>query len=380
MYDVVCVRNVVGGNCLAIGVNINEFMGLVRVRLVDAVQEKCEDLMQTVGHTVETFPESWIVRIGTVDNVWSPFEVDWEMVEIALAKRLSRQTKELPEPGTIQHVHRYSSCLPSTNFDRTRFQIKRSETGSSDGLFPTKLLPSGYYIGEFLGIRKGLDEYNGKSKNILKLFQRPTHTDFGITTTKKRSPGKCYVDGTSKKTSSFLRHVNQARLWPSRFKTRKVGALTSTRPGVANCEYIQIQDRLYLRTTKPVPPEKELLYAPWIDQPHFSDESKILDEEAEEEDDNDEDSGYDSPDITVPTPKKRRLSNEFKTPGSKGTKTPSTKGKGSEKSSAKKEKPVAGKSTSKSPRTSTTPSKKVSFGKASVTPPPKSRKSSLKKN
>eukprot|EP01059_Diplonema_ambulator_P001667 TRINITY_DN11411_c0_g1_i1.p1 TRINITY_DN11411_c0_g1~~TRINITY_DN11411_c0_g1_i1.p1 ORF type:complete len:392 (+),score=104.36 TRINITY_DN11411_c0_g1_i1:176-1351(+) len=390
MYDVVCIREEKDGGCKGIGVDVNRFMGMVRVRLVDRKHNKCEDLMQTVGDTVLTVPENWVLKIGEVAEVRDPFEVDWELVEIALSTALERQTVKPPIRGTIQHVHRCSSPLPQSEFERTLYQLRPSEVpGKFQGLYPVNPLPANYYIGEFLGDTVPLDEYSQK-EHVLQVFQKPTHNDDGMPIKYKRDlPPLHYIDGTNKRASSFVSLVNQALLWPKRFKTSAIGQLRTTRAGVANCEFVQVQDRLYLRTTKEVPPEKELLYEPWKGEPLYMKDRDVLKYErlmeAGTEAPSDSDSGSESPDITEPVKKtgkkkdlkKKKEATPKKPRQSAGTpKTPSTGRKSPRSSTGKKE----AKSPKNSPKGQTpTPKRKVSFGTHTETPPAKVRKSSLKK-
>eukprot|EP01061_Rhynchopus_euleeides_P046010 TRINITY_DN8561_c0_g1_i1.p1 TRINITY_DN8561_c0_g1~~TRINITY_DN8561_c0_g1_i1.p1 ORF type:complete len:440 (+),score=181.78 TRINITY_DN8561_c0_g1_i1:54-1322(+) len=289
---ILLVREDGGDKMLGIGLELNEYQGFTKLRLL----ENDEDTEMEVGPTqsgetanmratlrVECVPSFWCVRVGYFDldvvgeafDIEVPeeiFEIEWSAVERAMNRNLTRV--RLPQPGTLEYVLRSSSSRPSDNYDRELFEVKTSElctkghvTDTFVGLFAKQPLRESYCIGEYLGER--FRELTGReeSRYLFAVYEKPTHMDNGRPRTiSGKNDVLEYIDASDPETSSFLRFVNaptvdEELLTPEESETLRLDAshLLTDRPGWANASFVQIEDRIFLMTTAPVPAGKEVL-------------------------------------------------------------------------------------------------------------------------
>eukprot|EP01060_Flectonema_neradi_P011219 TRINITY_DN18321_c0_g1_i1.p1 TRINITY_DN18321_c0_g1~~TRINITY_DN18321_c0_g1_i1.p1 ORF type:complete len:310 (+),score=24.90 TRINITY_DN18321_c0_g1_i1:112-1041(+) len=270
-----CIREESGFKSLGIG--LHWFLDAVRVRIVNCSNELTGD--GTVTEKVDSIPLKYTVKID-VGDVWKEVKwqvpetviegIDWDAVKRACTPQELLKIKKAKPPafGTLPYAHRFSSSLPATSVP-LGFQLRTSELYAAghvniefNGVFTTRPLPKGFYVGEYLGKVVPISRVTAhRTPYFINIQSHDTHDSNGdkIPDCFRDSRPVCVLFAEDEATSSFIKYVNTPTLWPGLFPASKIGRLEPHRPGLVNCEFVQIQRRIYLVTSKKVPPGKELL-------------------------------------------------------------------------------------------------------------------------
>ena len=262
----------------AVGIVLNKFKGFVRLRLLERKPDANDDASDTHAYVmalpVDCFPvhecSKADVHVSEEDMGDEPdiertdavIQVPSEAKEVAFFVARNRTTSaRLPAPGTLERVFQASSPTPASRCPAP-FVLKESElceaglASGTLGVFATQDLPKGYYAGELLGETGWNVETfeDAGHRHVWPVSRKPTHcidTGVRLRHLSKKEKLSDYIDSQDPDTSSFLRFVNAAL--PG-VLVSKVGAT-----GYGNCDFVQMQERVYLRTTAKVPAGKELL-------------------------------------------------------------------------------------------------------------------------
>ena len=277
-----CVRDMTGFKSLGIGSHWHN--GVVRCRIVECV----EGNNGTVTDRIESLPEVFTVVIDR-DMVWKEtlsntpgtqvVEIDWKAIgKICSPERLSRVTCSYLEYGTLKYIRMFPSPFPATNIPPF-LEVRKSElhtaghvTEQFKGLFSTVELPKGFFVGEYCGdiVPCSYAEVHVDNKYLFGVSEEDTHSDEGQKLSDVGERKLIHLINAEDVTkSSFLRYVNSPTMWYGVFPCSEIGRMCAHRPGVVNALFIQVQQRIFLTTTKKVPPGKEILalYGPDYDLP-----------------------------------------------------------------------------------------------------------------
>ena len=297
---------------LGIGLELNEYNGFIKVRYLesdeDVAAKKSEEETRITNYMcatlrVECIPSFWCVKVGTFQNslIGEAFDIEmpedtievaWDAIERALSRNIV--TRKYPKPGTLEYVMCASSPRPSDNFDRSLFEIRPSElcgdkghvTDTFVGLFAKVDLKEGYYVGEYLGER--FEDLVGReeSRYLFAVFDKPTHTEQGrpkLVSAANKGSIVQYVDASDSETSSFIRFVNAPTIDVDCLSAEDALTLRTDlshllldRPGWANSTFVQIEDRIFLVTSCPIPAGKEILASYGDAFPIPADKRKIM--------------------------------------------------------------------------------------------------------
>eukprot|EP00754_Rhynchopus_humris_P002536 Rhum_TRINITY_DN11408_c0_g1::Rhum_TRINITY_DN11408_c0_g1_i1::g.44525::m.44525 len=260
----------------AVGIVLNKFRGFVRLRLLERKPDDDGDATHAyvMALPVDCFPvcecSNARVRVSA-EHLGKEPEIERTDVVIhipckAFVARNRTTAAPLPAPGTLARVHRASSPTPASRCPAP-FVLQESELCAAPvgvaclapgtlGVFATEDLPKEYYAGELLGETGWNVETfeDAGHRNVWPVSRKPTHsidTGLRLRHLKKSEKIADYIDSQDPETSSFLRYVNAAL--PG-VLVSKAGAT-----GFGNCEFVQMQERVYLRTTAKVAAGKELL-------------------------------------------------------------------------------------------------------------------------
>ena len=270
-----CIRDENGFRSL--GVGLHWFLGAVRVRLIECDSKLVGNGL--ISEKVESIPEKYTVKIDE-DEIWkdvkwqrpgvSVTHIEWENVKsLCTPEKLVKIKKAKPPSfGTLQYIHRFSSPLPATNLP-PGFELRTSElfhvghvSVAFNGVFSVHPLPKGYYIGEYLGKVVPTTRVGGqRTPYSIDIQTQDTHDCNGekIPDCFRENKSACVLLAEQNNNSSFIRFVNTPTLWSGLFPSSQMGRLEPHRSGLQNAKFIQIQRRLYLVTTKKIPPGKEIL-------------------------------------------------------------------------------------------------------------------------
>eukprot|EP00754_Rhynchopus_humris_P002538 Rhum_TRINITY_DN11408_c0_g2::Rhum_TRINITY_DN11408_c0_g2_i1::g.44527::m.44527 len=261
-----------------IGIVLNKFKGFVRLRLLERMQGANDDDSDSHAYVmalpVDCFPVHECSKAGVhvseedmgeepdIERTDAVIQIPSEAMQVAFFIARNRTTStRVPAPGTLERVFQASSPTPATRCPAP-FVLKESELCALGleqgtlGVFATVDLPKGYYAGELLGETGWNVETfeDAGHRNVWPVSRKPTHsidTGLRLRHLKKSEKIADYIDSQDPETSSFLRYVNAAL--PG-VLVSKAGAT-----GFGNCEFVQMQERVYLRTTAKVAAGKELL-------------------------------------------------------------------------------------------------------------------------
>eukprot|EP01060_Flectonema_neradi_P004551 TRINITY_DN12956_c0_g1_i1.p1 TRINITY_DN12956_c0_g1~~TRINITY_DN12956_c0_g1_i1.p1 ORF type:complete len:316 (+),score=51.21 TRINITY_DN12956_c0_g1_i1:50-997(+) len=268
-----CIRDREGFQSLGIGhLWTND---VVRCRIVECVVG--EDGIVT--DKIESIPAQHTVVIDD-DEVWKSdssntpgtqvVEIDWEAIsKVCSPERLSRITPfRAPEYGTLEYVMMFESPLPATNIPPF-LEVRRSElhtaghvTEAFKGLFTNEELPKGFYVGEYSGeiVPTSFAEKHVDNKYLFGVNDHDTHSENGHRLPDPDERKLVHLINAEDETkSSFVRYVNSPTMWYGAFPCSEIGIMYAHRPGVDNSMFIQIKRRVFLVTTKRIPPGKEIL-------------------------------------------------------------------------------------------------------------------------
>eukprot|EP01064_Diplonema_japonicum_P019447 TRINITY_DN2815_c0_g7_i1.p1 TRINITY_DN2815_c0_g7~~TRINITY_DN2815_c0_g7_i1.p1 ORF type:complete len:366 (+),score=47.44 TRINITY_DN2815_c0_g7_i1:75-1172(+) len=183
-----------------------------------------------------------------------PEQLKWRQRKLEkLAKQSSSLRDILANPAKI----------PAAEYDKKRFEYKRSEIVDLKGLdefkgmFAKKKVKCGEWVGEYRGkvctsYKLLHEKKNGKVGQYLFSVQIMDDNDF--THMARTDDTVCFLmDAEDASESSWLRYINAADFYLGPAKRNDAV------PGVMNCKFIQIDHRIFLRAIRDIPPGKELL-------------------------------------------------------------------------------------------------------------------------
>ena len=254
-----------------VGIVLNVFEGFVRLRLLERKPDNDGDDTHAyvMALPVDCFPVRECSEAGvkvSADDMGDEPDIERTGVVVHIpskardaARNRTPRRAPVPVPGTLTRVFRASSPTPASRCP-TPFVLKESElcavglAPGTLGVFATEDLPKGYYVGELLG-ETGWNVAtfeDAAHRHVWPVSRIPTYSlTTGLRTRRRNEEITDYIDSQDPDTSSFLRYVNAA-LPPARVS--RVGDA-----GYGNCEFVQMQERVYLRTTTKVKAGKELL-------------------------------------------------------------------------------------------------------------------------